>query len=399
MTTTLLPALHAVATVAAALLLVPCAVLWLELRAARRAAPATPPPAPRPALTVLVPAHNEARGLAATLRSIAPQLRLDDRLLVVADNCDDETAAVARREGAAVVERHEPARRGKGYALDFGLRHCSAAPDAVIVMVDADCELEAGCLDRLAATLQATQRPVQGRYLMQAPAGAPLRERIAQFAWRLKNAARPQGAAALGWPCLLAGSGMAFRRAQLDTVRLASANIVEDMQLGIDLALAGHAPVFEPGALVTSRFAGDARAAAAQRRRWEHGHLATLLREVPRLLAAALRRRSRALAGLALELAVPPLAALALALLATTLASALLAALGAGVAALLLCGLAAALFAAALVSGWQHAGRDLVRAGEWPLLACFALRKLPLYLAFLGRQRHRSWNRARREGE
>jgi cellulose synthase/poly-beta-1,6-N-acetylglucosamine synthase-like glycosyltransferase len=348
---------------------------------------------------VLVPAHNEARGLMPTLRSIRRELRSGDRLLVVADNCDDDTAGVARREGADVVERHDPARRGKGYALDFGLRRCDAAPHAVIVMVDADCELAPGCLDHLAQALLASGRPVQGRYLMLAPPGAPLAQRIAQFAWRLKNALRPQGAARLGWPCLLTGSGMAFRRAQLDTVTLASPNIVEDMQLGLDLARAGHAPCFEAGALITSRFADGTHAAAVQRRRWEHGHLATLAHEAPRLLAMALRRRSRALAGLALELAVPPLASLALALLALSLAAALLAALGAGISPLLLCGLAAALFAAAVANGWQQAGRDLVGPHEWPRLAGFALRKLPLYLDFFGRQRHRGWNRARRDGE
>jgi cellulose synthase/poly-beta-1,6-N-acetylglucosamine synthase-like glycosyltransferase len=397
--TALLTALQALSVAAALLLLVPCAVLWLELRAARRATPPAPPAPRTEPLTVLVPAHNEARGQAATLRSIRGQLRSGDRLLVVADNCCDDTAGVARREAADVVERHDPARRGKGYALDFGLRHCDAAQHAVIVMVDADCELAPGCLDRLAQALQTSGRPVQGRYLMLAPPGAPLSQRIAQFAWRLKNALRPQGATRLGWPCLLTGSGMAFRRAQLDAVTLASASIVEDMQLGLDLERAGHAPCFEADALITSRFAIGARATAAQRRRWEHGHLATLVHEVPRLLAMALRRRSHALAGLALELAVPPLAALALVLLALTLAAALLAALGAGIAALLLCGLAVALFVAAVASGWQQAGRDLVQAHEWPRLAGFALRKLPLYVEFLGRQRHRGWNRARRDGE
>jgi hypothetical protein len=269
----------------------------------------------------------------------------------------------------------------------------------VIVMVDADCELGPRCLDALAAVLQSTGRPVQGRYLMVAPDGAPLPQRIAQFAWRLKNDVRPRGAGVLGWPCLLNGSGMAFRRTQLDAVALASGHIVEDMQMGLDLARAGHLPCFAAGALVTSRFASGDRAAAAQRRRWEHGHLATLVHEVPRLLGQALRERSSALAGLALELAVPPLAALALLLVALGFIAVPIAALGGGVVPLLLVGTSAGLFVAAVAEGWRQAGRDLVQAREWPRLAGFALRKLPLYLAFFGRQRHQAWNRARREGE
>jgi hypothetical protein len=72
-------------------------------------------------LAVLVPAHNEAEGIATTLATILPQLRSSDRLLVIADNCTDATAEAARQAGATVIERHNLTQRGKGYALDFGL--------------------------------------------------------------------------------------------------------------------------------------------------------------------------------------------------------------------------------------------------------------------------------------
>src|SRR5205807_1654519 len=101
----------------------------------------------------------------------------------------------------------------------------------------------------------------------------------------------------------------------------ATGNIVEDMRLGIDLAAAGHPPCLCPQAEVSSALPSGDKAAVAQRRRWEHGHLQTLLTQAPRLLAAGLLRCRPGLFGLGLELSVPPLSLLFL-LWALTLAGA-----------------------------------------------------------------------------
>src|SRR5437762_2498433 len=79
-----------------------------------------------------------------------------DRVLVVADNCTDATAAVAREHGVDVVDRFDETRRGKGFALDFGLRaldEISSAPP-IVVMLDADCMLAPGALDALARQVE-----------------------------------------------------------------------------------------------------------------------------------------------------------------------------------------------------------------------------------------------------
>src|SRR5690348_1062565 len=47
-------------------------------------------------VAVVVPAHNEGSGIVSTLADLRAQLNAHDRLLVVADNCTDETAAAAR---------------------------------------------------------------------------------------------------------------------------------------------------------------------------------------------------------------------------------------------------------------------------------------------------------------
>ena len=140
---------------AALVLLVPAGVLLLQMLAAwpvRGAAAvfAGSLSSPRPRLAVLMPAHNESAGIVPAIDAVNKQLRPGDRLLVVADNCADDTARVAAAAGAQVAERTDPLRRGKGYALDFGVRRLAADPPEVVVIVDADCEVHPGALDRLA---------------------------------------------------------------------------------------------------------------------------------------------------------------------------------------------------------------------------------------------------------
>ena len=77
----------------------------------------------RTPIAVLVPAHNESIGILPTLTDIKRQLLPGDRVLVVADNCSDDTAAVASAAGAQVIERRDAERVGRGYALTlaFGI--------------------------------------------------------------------------------------------------------------------------------------------------------------------------------------------------------------------------------------------------------------------------------------
>ena len=144
-------------------------------------------------IAVLVPAHNESTGILTTLEDIQRQLLPGDMLLVVADNCTDDTAAIARVGGAKVIERHDPTKIGKGYALDLGLRHLALDPPEIVIMVDADCKVEAGAIDQLASTSAATGRPVQALHLMSSPSGSLVNHQVAEFAGRVKLWLRPRG--------------------------------------------------------------------------------------------------------------------------------------------------------------------------------------------------------------
>jgi len=80
---------------------------------------APPPPCDTVSLAVLIPAHDEEAQLAATIRSLQDTEYDPDRrrVIVIADNCTDRTAAVARAAGAEVWERSDTLHRGKGHAL------------------------------------------------------------------------------------------------------------------------------------------------------------------------------------------------------------------------------------------------------------------------------------------
>lgn len=350
----------------------------------------------RPTVAVLVPAHNESVGIAVTLNAISAQLQDGDRLLVVADNCDDDTAEQARACGAEVISRHDPQRRGKGYALDFGIRHLAAAAPGIVIVVDADCLLHGDALDRLARRCAAAERPVQALYLMHAPVDAGLKSRVAEFAWAVKNHARPLGYQRLGLPCQLMGTGMAFPWHVIRAADLASGHIVEDLKLGLELAEKRYAPQFCPEARVTSVFPSNREGAQSQRTRWEHGHLGMLLQQGPSGLRKGLTSMNVGLLALVLDLCVPPLALLTLAVLASCGLGLALWQMGGAVLPVGLALFNLALLTAAVLIAWLRFGRNILSLGSLAYAPLYALTKIPLYCRFLLR-RQGEWVRSRRD--
>jgi cellulose synthase/poly-beta-1,6-N-acetylglucosamine synthase-like glycosyltransferase len=382
----------------AALILIQVTVLLVEIALAvtlRRELPL--PASARPGIVVVIPAHDEGMVIADTLRSIKRQIRSTDRLIVIADNCLDDTAAVAMAEGAKVLTRNDPVHRGKGYALDFAIRHIASDPPEVVLFVDADCGTDARSIDLLVGRCAQTQRPVQALYLMHAAADAGPLTRIAEFAWAVKNQVRPLGLHRLGLPCQLMGTGMAFPWACLMAVRLATGHIVEDVKLGIELARAGMPPLFCPQARVVSFFPQSEQGLRTQRTRWEHGHLGLALSEVPRMLVKALAMRNAGLMSMALDLSVPPLALLVLMATAVWLVSALFFCLTAHARGALIVSTAALLLlAVSVLLAWARYGRRVISLGTLALAGLYVVRKVPLYARFLI-SRQVEWVRSKRD--
>jgi cellulose synthase/poly-beta-1,6-N-acetylglucosamine synthase-like glycosyltransferase len=397
--TTVLTVLSIAAGIMACAVAIPVIVLLVEIAAGvlppRRAGP-DHGKGRRARVAVLVPAHNESRGIRSTIEDIAAQLGIGDRVLVVADNCTDDTAVVAVAAGAEVIERRDLMQVGKGYALDWGLRHLSADPPDVVIMIDADCRLGAGAIERLTASVLATGRPVQALDLMTAPERSAVNHRVAEFAWRAKNWIRPLGLLRLGLPCQLMGTGMAFPWEVIRTADLASGRIVEDLRLGLDLALAGSPPVFCPSALVTSHFPVSVEGATTQRQRWEHGHIHMICTLAPRFFWLAVARRNPSLAVLVLDLAVPPLAMLALILIVTSFVAGATALLGGSFVGLVLAAVNLAAFGLAVLLLWFRCGRDLLPPSSMPSIAVYVFAKLALYRSLLKRGAVATWIRTDR---
>ncbi|HEY9601742.1 MAG TPA: glycosyltransferase family 2 protein, partial [Allocoleopsis sp.] len=269
--------INTVLFVIALFLLIPIAVLFIECMAALLPSRGQPGnvSVPRPNVSVLIPAHNEASCIGKTLSALMQQLTEQDRVVVIADNCTDETAAIARSFSTTVLERIEPDRRGKGFALDYGLRFIQANPPEVVAIVDADCTVHQGTIERLARMAVALKRPVQATNLLAPPAKLTPKDTVSSLAFTVKNLVRQRGLRRLGLPGLLTGTGMAFPWSLIGEASLASDNIVEDKLLGLELTLAGHPPAFCEEALVTGCLPQEEQAAKTQRTRWAHGHLQT----------------------------------------------------------------------------------------------------------------------------
>jgi glycosyltransferase involved in cell wall biosynthesis len=359
---------------------VPAAVLTAEILSSLfRQAPMNFSRQRHQRIAVLVPARNESAGIIATLDDIKAQLFSTDRLLVVADNCSDDTAAVARNAGAEVVERHDPEHIGKGYALDCGIRHLDNDPPEILVMVDADCRVAMSALDRLTSACAATGRPTQALYLMTASGESKINHQVAEFAWRVKNWVRPLGLGRLDLPCPLMGAGMAFPWQVIRSVDLASGWIVEDLKLGLDLAAQGHAPLFCPSALVVSHFASSPRGAKIQRRRWEHGHIVTIIKKAPNLLRLAVTYRNFDLLSLTLDLLVPPLSLLTILIVLMFVITGIAKLLGFGSIAFAISAVCLGLFVVSIGLAWRNYGRDVLPSRSLISIPGYVLAKLGLY--------------------
>ena len=257
----------------------------------------------------VVPAHNEARGIAETVRSLLAvdypsELR---RVVVIADNCVDQTAAKAEEAGALVIERRDESLRGKGHALKAAFDRLLREETAdVAVVVDADTVVSPNLLRAFSARFDSGAHAVQAEYGVRNP-DASWRTRLMVIALATFHGVRSLGRARLGFSCGLRGNGMGFARRLLADVPYDAFSIVEDLEYGVQLARAGYAVQYAPEAQVLGEMVSSEQGSRSQRRRWETGRRA--LRKVHGwpLLGKALANRDPVLFDMAMDLLVPPL--------------------------------------------------------------------------------------------
>jgi cellulose synthase/poly-beta-1,6-N-acetylglucosamine synthase-like glycosyltransferase len=348
-------------------------------------------------MTVLIPAHNEETGILSTIRDVQAQLGPNDRILVVADNCTDDTAAIAQAAGVEVIVRADPARRGKGYALEFGVRCLGLNPPDVVVIMDADCRLGENALRYLSDSALASGGPVQSLYLMLAPEYGRPGMGVTLFAWRVKNWIRPLGLKLFGLPTQLFGTGMAFPFGLLLGRDLGNSRLAEDCALGIALASAGYPPLFVSEAIVNSYFPVSQAGSEQQRQRWEKGHLDNIIDLAPRALAKSLRDRNLGLAALAIDMAVPPLSLLVLVTAVCEILGGIAFVLGAPLVVLAIPSLSTLLLVLGTALAWTAVGRDVLPVCQLLRLPLHAMQKVGFYYRIASGKATSAWIRTDRK--
>jgi len=259
---------------------------------------------------VVVPAHDEQDGIAGTVENL---LALDydkDRfsVVVVADNCADETAARAEQAGARVFIRHDQERRGKGYALAYAFEKLQTEVDAIVV-VDADTFVSPNLLRAFAARIELGALAVQADYAVKNPSS--WRTRLMAIAFGAFHVLRSLARERLRVSCGLRGNGMCFTSRVLTLVPHDAFSIVEDVEYGIRLGQAGYRVHYAAEAHVYGEMVSSSRASASQRQRWERGRADLAMTHGLPLLLGGIRKRDAVLLDLAADVLVPPLGTLA----------------------------------------------------------------------------------------
>jgi cellulose synthase/poly-beta-1,6-N-acetylglucosamine synthase-like glycosyltransferase len=369
------------------LLSIPIVVLFVEVIAALKGRKEAPVEWPvfetSKRVAVIVPAHDESTGIIPAIADIKPQLNVNDRLIVVADNCTDDTAAVAEAAGAQVIVRNDLERIGKGYALGWGITHISADPPDFVVFIDADCRIEPDAIGKLKQVCGNVQKPVQACFLMKTPENSPIDHSFAEFFFRLRNWVRPLGLRQLNGPVQLMGTGMMFPWEVIRSAPLASGHLVEDLKLGLDLAAVGKAAHFLPFVKVSSDFPVTAKGTDSQRQRWVQGHLGMIIKSVPRLLFQAISSRNLDLLALTLDLLVPPLSLLGLLTVGMFVLEFVAAAFGLSLAAFVIASINLLMFMSAVLFAWLRFGRDILPARVLLSSGPQALNKFRIYSQIL----------------
>jgi len=342
-------------------------------------------------LRIVIPAHDEAEVIEGTLDHLLGRLPapLGARcVLVVADNCSDDTAELARAKGVRVLERHVKGARGKGHALDEAFTQLlEHDPDAErFIVLDADARLGPGTLDALLAAFDDGAHAVQASYRVADP-DRDARSGLLNLAWSCFNHLRPLGRERLGLSVGILGNGFGLTRDALAAVPYRAGSVVEDLEYHLRLVEAGMRVRFVPTARVLAAAAPSSSAERTQRVRWEGGRLRMIVDHLPKLIGQVARGRLRFVEP-ALELALLPLA-LHAALLAVAVIGggwpALVGAVGFAV-------VAAHVLAGAFVAG--RGTRDLAALAFAP---AHVARKLALVPAIVrGSSRNAGWKRTDR---
>ena len=273
------------------------AILVRRARVVRRGTPSVPSVdlhPRRPHLLFLVPAHDEALLIDRCVRSLISLHRVhcDSSIVVLTDACTDDTAAIARRAGATVVDFGHTTPLGKAKLLDAAVQRGIYEPYDALVVIDADSEAAPDFADVIGRQPSLHAIVQQGHHGISNPRETWLTRLAA-----LLNSARYDGQlsvrARAGLNTPLTGNGMCFGRDVLRQHGMRCTTVKEDLEIYATYTLAGVRILFCPAAVVFAQEARSLAQARTQRIRWEAGKWAIVRRYAWPIATSRLSFRQR----------------------------------------------------------------------------------------------------------
>jgi hypothetical protein len=283
-----------------------CAAYLFWLSVLVRPAPPEPPHTePRMKFDLLVPAHNEEERIGETIRSLGaidyPERLV--RVVVIADNCTDNTYDVAQQAGAIVLTSSDPKTRGRGHALAQGidLTMRDGIADAVVV-IQAGAEVSPNLLSAFATRLSAGAQCVQSALRVKTPE-ASRQSRLMVLVTAVFRTLRSLARQRLSLSVRAGASGTAFSRAVLGSVPQDASSLGREGEWAVRLGMAGYRVFYAHEAWVATDAGPEDDQIEVARM-----HLGALAR-------TAFAKKDPVLFDLAMEVATPPVTILVLATL------------------------------------------------------------------------------------
>ena len=243
----------------------------------------------------IIPAHNEERVVSNLIESLKNQTYDKDLydIYVIADNCTDNTANVARRAGAIVLERFDPAHKTKGYALQWLLKQKieeNADYDAFFVF-DADNIVDKDFILNMNKKLCQGEDVVQGYRDIKNPTDNWITAGYALFYWtmhRLYHLARYN----VGLSTLLNGTGFMVRFDVVKPDGWQTEPLTEDIEFSLKRIIKGKKLGWATDAIVYDEQPTSFKQSWSQRSRWTVGHMQCMKRYTGELFNSVKEHRS-----------------------------------------------------------------------------------------------------------
>ena len=240
----------------------------------------------------IIPAHNEEIVIGNLIASLQKQNYPKDLydIYVIADNCTDNTAEVARKAGAIVYERFDEEHKTKGYALDWFLKQKieENAPYDAFCIFDADNIVDVDFLKNMNKKLCQGEEVVQGYRDIKNPTDSWVSAGYAIFYWtmnRFYHLARYN----LGLSPLINGTGFMVK---FDLVKptngFDTVTLTEDIEFSLKTIISGKKLGWATDAIVYDEQPVGFKQSWSQRSRWTVGHI-QCLKEYTKPLAAAVK--------------------------------------------------------------------------------------------------------------